>query len=368
MAKLTIALIALACAVPALASAQLLLTTPDATTEQILYLPDPASGAPMPVQTPIAGLPADAKPQGIAWSSPTRALVADATNYRVFVVDTASLAIVDTIPTPDYEGGGTIAISPDGNHALAIGTSSTLNVIAAPFTASSAIATVETNAYIDRAQTEVIAFDATGRAFVAAYNRIAVLDPPYTSVAFAIPVPIEVGANPSVGGIAITPDGAQLVISRDANVLIYTAPFSAVSQPETLPIPDLSDFGPPGAVDGIAMSPRGNVAIVAAAFYNPNVYAIAAPFSASSVVTKLTPPAGADYVLGFEDVAFDPGGSLAIVSGGDGSGRPDTPLIEAASSSAPTWINLQIAGGRGDGAARFAPRSDLIFANDFDGD
>ena len=354
---------------PEWAAAQALFTTPDATVENILYLPDPGSGAPNPLQVPITGMPPGAKPQSIAWISPTRALVADATNFRVCVVDTDVLAVVDTITTPQYEGGGTIAISPDGAYALAIGTSVTLNVIEAPFAAASAIRTLDLDVFVDRARTQATVFDHAGRAFIASYNLVAVLDPPYTEVAFNIPVPHETFANPTMGAIAITPDDGQLLVSRDEKVLVYTAPFTQASLPESLTIPDLSGPGsPPGATDGLAMSPTGTHALVAAGFYNPNVYSIAAPFSQNSAVTPITPPAGVTYLIGFEDIGFSPDGSLAIVAGGDSSHRADTPLIRNASSSAPVWVNILIGGGRGDGAVRFAPRDDLIFRDGFDGE
>jgi uncharacterized repeat protein (TIGR01451 family) len=309
-----------------------------------IVFPTPGSGLPTPTETTVTGMPSGAQPQGVAYYGSDNALVSDFGNSRVEVVKISTAAVVATIPTgPNYTGYGTIAVAPGLNYALANGNSSTLVVIAAPFNASSTVTPVSLTGAIAAYQTQAIVFNNAGRAFVYQNTGISVLDPPYSAVAFTIPVAF----NGSSGAIAITPDGNTLLTTDAAsiNVHIFTAPFSASSTSVTLAVPN------GGLLDGIVVTPDGTKALVADAASNPNLFVISAPFSASSTVDTI-PLASAQ---GIEDIGISADGQLAILAGDGGTTDP-VPFIKAPFTHAgATAYDVTVTGGRGAGSVRFLP-------------
>lgn len=326
------------------AAGQAIIGTADGSDQAIVY-PSPATGLPTPTAMPVPGLPSGARPHGVGYYGSDNALISDFNNSRVFVVQISTATLVDTIDTSasGYSGMGSIAIAPSLNYALACGGSGTLYRISAPFANGATITQVSLSGSIAGYQTEAIVFAPSGRAFVYTSSGVEVLDYPYTSVAFVIPY-----TNSGSGSIAITPDGSQLLVTdlSTAAVGIFTAPFSAGSTPQTVSLPGAS--GP----DGIMVTPDGTKALVVSAF-GPHVHAISAPFSSASTVEEI--PLGGSFNVGFEDVGISADSQLAIIAG-NGSSGPDTPFIMAPFTAAgATVYDVQIAGGRGNGAVRFLP-------------
>jgi len=153
----------------------------------------------------VPGLPSGARPHGVAYFGSDNALISDFSNSRVFVVKISNASLVSTIntATAGYNGTGTITVAPNLTAALAMGSSTSLKVIQGPFNSSSAISSVTMPGSIAGYQTEAIVFNNAGRAFVYHTAGISVLDAPYTSIAFTIPV----SGNSSSGTSRITPDG-----------------------------------------------------------------------------------------------------------------------------------------------------------------
>ena len=199
------------------------------------------------------------------------------------------------------------------NFALGCGSSSTLAVIAGPFTATSTITSVALPGLIQTYQTEAIVFDPAGRAFVYNTAGISVLDPPYSAITFTIPA-----SNGVSGSIAISPDGLTLLTTdlSSGNVNIYSAPFSSGSTPVTLATGGT-------AMDGIMVAPDGAHALVVSAG-SSNLVSIAAPFSASSTVETITLSSNFGS---FEDVGISADSQLAIMTGNAGSA--DAAFIQA---------------------------------------
>ncbi len=306
-----------------------------------IVFPTPGTGLPTPTATTVTGMPSGAQPQGVAYYGSDNALISDFGHSRVEVVKISTASVLDVIPTTgNYDGTGTIAVAPGLNFALANGNSTTLAVIAAPFTASSTITTVTLPGSIAGYQTQAIVFDNAGRCFVYHNSGISVLDPPYTAITFTIPV-----SNGSSGALAITPDGNTLLATdlATANIRIFSAPFSALSTPATLSVTGASSF------DGIAVTPDGSKAL-AADFGGSKLFAISSPFSASSAFEQI-PMASAQQI---EDVGISADGQLAILAGGD-SNSP-VPFIKAPFTNVgATAYDVTITGGRGAGAVRFLP-------------
>lgn len=311
---------------------------------EILTLPTPGTNLPTPTINIVGGLPVGAQPHGVGFFGTDSALVSDFSNGRVYVVTVSTNTLVDTINTaPTYDGTGSIAISPLLTHALALGGSTTLAVIQAPFTAASAISTVALSGTIAGYQTEAIVFNSAGRAFVYTTTGIDVLDSPYTSVAFSIPV----AGNGSSGSIAITPDGNTLLVTKltGGGVDIFQAPFSAASTSVNLPI-----TGSAG-LDGIVVAPNGNTALVVDAFAS-QIVAIQAPFSAASVVESIPLPGG---IGTFEDIDIDNTSSLAIATG-NSTTQPALFIQSPFTAAGATTFSVTVPnGGRGNGAVRFLP-------------
>ncbi len=306
-----------------------------------IVFPTPATGLPTPTATTVTGMPAGAAPQGVAYYGSDNALLSDFGNSRIEVVRISTASVLDVIPTTGiYDGTGSIAVAPGLNFALANGGTTTLAVIAAPFTASSTITTVTLPGAIAGYQTQAIVFNNAGRCFAYTTGGIAVLDPPYTSVAFAIPA-----TNGASGAIAITPDGNTLLITdlSTNSIRIFSAPFSAASTPVTLTVAGAASF------DGIAVTPDGSKALVAD-YGGAKLFAISPPFSASSAFEEI-PLASAQQI---EDVGISADGQLAILAGGDSSSP--VPFVKAPFTNVgATAYDVGITGGRGAGAVRFLP-------------
>ncbi|HEV8232242.1 MAG TPA: putative Ig domain-containing protein, partial [Thermoanaerobaculia bacterium] len=319
-----------------------------------VVFPSANTGLPTPVQTNVFGLPTNRQPHGVSYYGSDNALVSDFFRSRVFVVRISTASLESTIDTTGrYDGTGTIAVAPGLNFALASGLGAadpapnTVAVIAAPFNSSSVVNTVPLPGRILSFQTQAIVFDPAGRAFVYHTTGISVLDPPYTAVAFTIPV-----SNPNSGAIAITAGGNTLLATDySGTVRIYTAPFSVTSTATTLLVSD-------SPLDGIMVTPDGSKTLVVAAF-GPRVSFISAPFDASSPVETidLDARAGLDpgSFGGFEDVGISADGQLAILAGGSLT-NPLIPFVRAPFSVAgSTVFAVNIPGGRGAGAVRFLP-------------
>ena len=316
-----------------------------------VVLPTPGVGLPAPTQNVVPGLPANARPHGVDYYGADHALLGDFGNNRVYNIQVSTASLLSTIDTPTYAGSGSIAVAPNLQYALAMGgNSTTLTVIQAPFNAPT-LSTVALSGSVATYQTHGIDFAPSGRAFVYTTAGIQVLDPPYSSVAFSIPV---VG-NIDSGGIAVSPNGNTLLVTKFGNTIeIFDAPFSAASVGTTLTISGAS------GLDGIAITPDGSQAIVVAAYAasSAHAYGISAPFTASSTVAAIPVPADGS---GFEDVGISADGQLAILTG-NSSARRDAMFIQAPfnASATVTPVTIGSAGppdtrGRGAGAVRFLP-------------
>ena len=310
---------------------------------QAIVFPSPNVGLPNPTQIPVPGLPQGANPHGVSYFGSDNALVSDALNSRIFVIQISTASLLSTIPTGPYNGGGTIGVAPGLTAALASCCTADLTVISAPFNASSTITTVALPGTIAIYQTEAIVFNAAGRAFVYHTAGISALDPPYTSVAFTIPV-----ANGNSGAIAITPDGNTLLTTdlSSGTVNIFTAPFSASSVPVPLAIPGGT------TLDGIFASPDGTKVLVVSAGAT-QLFAISAPYSGSSTVEQI--PLSAVFAS-HEDIGIQADGQLAILTG-NASGNMHTAFVQAPFTAAgATVFDVTIPnGGRGAGSVRFLP-------------
>lgn len=329
------------CLLPTLASAQAIVGTAGGGENAVIF-PSPGTGLPTPTQVNVTGMAVGARPHGVAYYGSDNALVSDFSNSRIYVVKISTAAVQATITTPGYGGTGTIAVAPGLTSALAMGNSTTLYVIAAPFSASSTISPVTIPGSIASYQTEAIVFNAAGRAFVYHTTGISVLDPPYSAVAFTIPF-----ANGASGAIAISPDGSKLLTTDLGTgiVHIFTAPYSTSSVPSNLAIAGAS------GLDGIFAAPDGTKALVVSGG-STGVWAISAPFSSSSTVEQI--PLSSSFGS-FEDVGISADSQLAILTGNANSNAA-TPFIQAPFTAAgATVFTVNIPGGRGAGAVRFLP-------------
>ncbi len=323
-----------------------ILTALSASNRAVVF-PDPGN-APT-TQNLVLGLPSDAQPQGVAYYGSDNALISDFRKSRIFVVKVSTAALLDTINTAPagYDGTGTIAIAPNLTTALAMGNSPSLYVIQAPFNASSTITKITLPGSIANYQTQAIVFNNAGRAFVYTTAGISVLDAPYTSVAFTIPV-----ANGNSGAIAISPNGNTL-LTTDASsnqVRIFQAPFSAASTSTLLTIPGGN------GLDGIMVTPDGTKAIVVSGFVR-QAAAISAPFSSSSTVETLPLPSGGG-TNGFEDVGISADSQLVILTGNSATDPAvliKAPFTAAGATSSLVPIQGVVNPARGAGSVRFLP-------------
>jgi uncharacterized repeat protein (TIGR01451 family) len=315
-----------------------------------VVFPTPGIDLPTPAQTVVSGFPAGSGPHGVDYFGSDSALVSDFGASRIFQVQVSTASLVATIDTTGfYSGVGTIKVAPSRDLALAMGgLGQPLTVIHAPFDAGATLDSVTMPGSIFSYQTQAIVFDAAGRAFVYHTTGISVLDPPYTSIAFTIPV-----VNASSGAIAITPDGNTLLATRFSNaVLVFTAPFSAASVPQILLLAGSS------GLDGIAVTPDGQTALVVSAV-EPQVFAVEAPFGIGSSSEGIPLPAG--LINGFEDVGISADGSVAILTGNSvAPDREPAVFVEAPFTAAGATVHEVSIGsgateGRGTGAVRFLP-------------
>ena len=289
------------------------------------------------VTTPVTGI--SGTPHGVGYYGSDFALISNFSNSQVWNVQISTHAVLNTISTGSagYNGTGTIAIAPNLQYALMNG-GGNLVVMQAPFSAPT-FTSVALAGGIASYQTEGIVFDSASRAYVATSGGIAVLDPPYTSVAFTIP-----GSGES---IAITPNGQQLLVthlfSPGNTVSIYTAPFSATSTPVTLTVTGAV------ALDGITVTPDGSQAVIADFNNAGQIVVVNAPFNASST-TALIPLGGTVGAL--EDISVSADGQFILSTGG--SGAPAV-LIHGPFNASSTVCDVPITGGRGAGAVRFLP-------------
>ncbi len=347
--------------VSSIGNSQSAILTAGGASNKIVIFSDPLNSP--ATQTFVPGLPANVSPHGLAYVGNDLALIGDFANSRIFVVKPSVASLVATIPTTvtGYNGSGTIASPPQQNFALAIGNSSSLNVIQAPFTASSAITSVALPGSVQNFQTQAIVFNSFGRAFVRHSAGISVLDAPYTSVAFTITIPTGLFA-----AIAISPDGNTLLATGSSGitniVFIYNAPFSATSVAQNL--------GVVSGAAGIKVSPDGTKAIVVSSSLHV-ASAISAPFSSASNVQSLPLPAG---INGFEDVDISSDGQSAILAGRSNT-EPAVLLRAPFTSAGVQSSNLPINDpnpNRGGGGVRFRPIPTVVPTNsaefDFDGD
>lgn len=320
-----------------------------------VVFPRPDQNLPATQQNVVTGLPANARPHGVAYFGSDQALISDFGNSNVHVVKISTNSLLETIDTTGkYNGTGTIAVAPDLRFALAAGgaisqqnQNSTLSVIRAPFDASAAITTIELPGQLATYQTQAIVFNSAGRAFVKHTTGISVLDPPYEAIAFTIPIT----TNDGTGALAITPDGNQLLVTHfNATLRIFNAPFSATSTPQILTVPG-------AALDGIMVTPDGSQAITASAF-SPQVFAVNAPFGSGSTFERLPlAPGVISAGRGFEDVGISADGQFAIITGNSGGAGAAAAFIRApfTAAEARSYAVDVAGGGRGAGAVRFLP-------------
>ncbi len=339
-----------------------------------VLFPAPGTNLPSPEQRAVTGLPSDAFPHGVSVIGSDLAVIADFNRSRLHLVQVSTGTLVKTIPTTGvYDGTGTIAVSPRLDVMIGAGSTysnsswrPTFALIRAPFD-NPEITPLPIEGHVASYQTQAIVFDRNGRAFVLTrpsfdpqsppstlQGWVNVLDPPYSSLAFRMPV-----ENVGSGAIAITPDGNTLLTTASnsgaGRVYIFRAPFLASSTPEVLTIGDSE------GLDGINCAPDGQRCLVVSAF-SPHLFSIAAPFGAGSAVEEIPLPTafGPDQA-GFEDVAISNDGQLALITGnssrdsnGQGGRLPalfvKAPFTRAGAQSYAVSI---LGGGRGAGSARF---------------
>ncbi|MCB1822331.1 MAG: hypothetical protein KDI73_12250, partial [Candidatus Competibacteraceae bacterium] len=199
---------------------------------------------------------------GVDYFGADDALIGDYGHNKIhhIQVSTASLVATIDLQSVGYTGRGAVVVAPDFRTAF-LHEYNKLYVVRAPFDASAVSRTsvLTLPGKTNGGQFSSIDFDPAGRAFVNHHNGIAVLEPPYTSISFNIPVAYPAaGTNQSViGNIVVTPDGSQLLTTdfsaSSAGLYIFSAPFSAASRPVRLPTPC-------HALSHIALSPDGQTA------------------------------------------------------------------------------------------------------------
>ena len=334
-----------------------ILTTTE-TTNRIVVFPNAYTPD---VQNLVPGLPAGARPFAVSFFDPDHALVSDFDGHRIYVVRISTASIVSTIEmsvtTPDpltrYDGTGTLVVAPDRTRALAIGEDNLLHVINAPFDSNSVVTDLCMPGFVSSNATQAIVFDNTGRAFVHHSEGITVLDPPYASAAFTIPLPGGTGDS----GIVISQDGNTLLTtiglgSVAGNVArIFQAPFSAASTPTTLSIPN--SFG----ASGIRIAPDGASAILLN-FGRRQAFAVFAPFSVNSLVEEIPLPPGEN--LGFGDLDISADSRISILTRSGAQPANQAVSIRAPFGTASVSASVPVAGvvnpSSGLGSIRFMPR------------
>jgi hypothetical protein len=379
------------------------------TGDPVVVIGDLASSLPQPPLIYIApsgnGSLPYLKPHALALFSANLALASHISNDAggggaIDIIDTVQAQRIDRFTIPGYEndGYGTFAINPARTHLLVFSgfSGNTLFVVPAPFSASSTASDVQMPGQGGTAQTHAIVFDnETGRAYVGDRSGISALDPPYTSIAFTIPLPGAGGGTVLGRAVALSADGATLAstIYGDAQVQVLRAPFSAASMPTALTVPGAF------VLDGLAFTPDGTKLLVVDAMVSgaqapaapwtgfsnvianapghavaagsrntgpdtagiPQVFAISAPFDINAPIEMLA--AGPSQTEGFEDIDISADGQFAALSGQSQSA--DAPLVvlrapftAAGVTAYPIYIpplnnGYDSLGGRGAGTARF---------------
>lgn len=381
-------------AAPAIASAEPVVLGTFSDGNLAVVLPAPDVGLPAPAQVIAGGLPADARPHGVAHRFADEALFADFFLPRVFRVRVSTGQLVGTIALPGRtSGNGSIAFSPDGDTALAIGER---NEAGQPLTAESvvirglaggniSVTPLQPALRVRRFATAAIAFAPNGRAFVCHVDGVAVVDPPYTNVAFGVTLP----SSTATSVCRLSPDGQRLFVTRSgAGIGVVDAPFSAASVPVTI-------LAPPGAgaLGPMAVSPDGNAVLVGqvnrtSAGNNARLFIVRAPFTASTAMQEIALPAtlagpncgtGTQECPGFEDMDTNSDGSLAIVTGNSSvvdagfTGRAPLVVIRNPFDDATRQVLAVAIGnvaqgthGRGTGGVRFQPTDLPLFGDSFE--
>ena len=281
------------------------------------------------------------QPHGVAYYGSDFALISNFGASQVYNVQISTHATLNTISTSTigYSGQSSIAVAPSLQFAL-MATGNQVFVMAAPFSAPT-FTKLTLPGSVASYQTMGIVFNSANRAFIATSGGIAVLDPPYTSIAFTIPGLAE--------GIAISPDGNTIlttgVFNQGNTVRVFTGPFSSSSTPQNLVIPGAS------GLDGITFTPDGTRAVVVDGLSGtPAIYSIAAPYSSSSTVDTIAIPAGTGSL---EDVSISADGNFLLATGNSGSAMP---LVRGPfTTSGATACSLPVNPDRGAGAVRFLP-------------
>ena len=336
----------------------------------VVVFPDIGSGLPTPARTYIVPASPLLDPHGLALVAANRAVVTRVNQGTLDLIDTANGTVVDSLLLPDpfpsvhHDGLGTLETNPARTLVLALCSVNALWVIAAPFDHTATVTTLALPSGASTLQTRAIAVDgATGRAFLALQTGIAVVDPPYTSIAFTIP---SANGGPLVtGAIALSQDGSTLAVTRGVgsafanDVRIFHAPFSAASVADTLTIAGAQ-------LDGLKFTPDGSkLLIVDQPPQTPpalnRVYAVSAPYSSASAVATLAFDPGAAH-NGFEDIDISADGQLAALSGGSEFNPDPLVLLHAPFTAAgfsvtlidiPQFPGPYTSSGRGAGTARF---------------
>ncbi len=378
---------ALAClaaiAAPAVATSEPLIVSTQGDANQVILFPTPATGLPAPASSGVV-MPPGTFPHGLAFGAPDRALVANVSQSEVVAFDPSTGTVLNEIDVSPSYAGGTVAIAPGGDFALVAGERGTayggtpqtvLVTIEDPFGPLPTTTTVNLphDQIVEDYQTRGIVFSDTGRAFVATQHKdfnaaapaatpntsyVHVLDPPYTSIAFSMPIPVDEDRREVAEGIALTPDESQLLVASNGDVVwVIDAPFSASPSVQTLSAPGLFL-----CTIGLDVTPDQQRAIVADC--GDRILVVSAPFGASSTVEQLSvPPAATGAQL--EHVTISADGQLAVVSGGSTGQALPMIVIEAPFTPAGATLHAVTAGsGRGAGAAEFV--SLRIFGDGFE--
>lgn len=318
----------------------------------------------------MTGLPANANPEGITFFGNDAALIVDAGNSRVFVIQPSTGTLLSTISLPSgCSGVGPfyevpLVVSPQGGYAV-IASGTKLCAIKAPFNSSSTV----TTATLSGAATPIIrgaVMDNSGRLYVRTAAGISVLDSPYTAEAFNIPFVYS-----TFGTVTIAPDGNTLIVTHQlqptgSQFQIFTAPFSATSTPAL-------KAGNTGLV-AAAIAPDGQKLIyLINTPFDHIVRTLNAPFTVNSAGETLVMPAG---YAGCADVGFSADSSTAILS--ECSSNTKNVLIQAPFTNAgaqSSFLSLSAQSDNGGmGSARFLPAEfstpevPAETAFDFDGD
>jgi hypothetical protein len=326
-----------------LAQAAAIVTTGDGGSDQVLIYPTPNADSPNPTAIPVTGLPADANPKGVSCFGADTCLVADSGKKRVHVVRVSSATVVDTISTAsvNYTGAGTLAVNPQGSHALAIDPfafSGQLTVITAPFTSAGAtVSAIPVAGAVLAGGTQSIVFAPNGTAFVCTGGSIVVLPHPYIGV-----TPTVMQLPTGCGNLAITSDGNALLAPNGTTVRIFSAPFSAASTPVTLNVPGAD------SLVAATVTPDNLKALVLDAS-GKAIFAVSAPFTSSSTVEQITFQGIFPHL---QQIAVSPDNTLAIATGG-GTNQLIPFVRPPFAAGAANAFDVFIPGGSGLGGVTF---------------